>query len=424
MKYINSDNNKRYYTLDYFYKHKFKEKVAKVSLNGNFTCPNIDGTKAYGGCTFCRNGSSAFSSSKFKTIDEQFEEGINKIKRKWPVVKYIAYFQANTNTYDNVSALKKRFDNIIERKDVVGLALGTRSDALNDEIYDYLDELNKKTFVSIELGLQTINNKTIKNINRGDTKEEFEKAIKKLKKLNIHVVVHIINGFKGENNNDYIKIIKYLNKLNIDGIKIHSLFIEKGTKMAKEYLRKPWKVLTKEEYVNIVCNQIEELNENIVLERITGDPDKNYTIAPLWSHKKFSVINDIDKEMARRNTIQGFNNDIKYFIYQVLEKYLSKKDIVFVDTKKTEFLTFIRNYLYKGSILCDYKTLFETKNLSLIFLDKLSNQIDDLYKRLNPKGIIIVLDKLDKNLLNKYKFTIKKINNNYVTIIYPKNIFY
>ena len=298
-------DNKRYHTLNYFYKNKFNEKIMKISLNGNFTCPNIDGTKGYGGCIYCsKTGSGEFGGNINDDLITQF----NKIKKimnnKWQG-KYIAYFQARSNTYAPVNELKEKFEPILKLDNVVGLSLATRCDAISDECLDYLEDLNKRTYLTIELGLQTIHPKTSKLINRCHTLEEFEIMVKKLREKNINVVVHIINGLPYETKEMMLETAKYLNKLVIQGIKIHMLNIIKDTPLEKLYQKKEFHILTKEEYIDIVINQLELLDENIVIHRITSDPDPKNLIEPKWLLKKFCVLNDIDKEMVKRNTYQG-----------------------------------------------------------------------------------------------------------------------
>jgi len=298
-----SYNNKRYHTLDYYYKNKYNTKVFKVSLNLGLTCPNIDGTKGYGGCIYCKNGSS--SNDKQKSLKQQFETTKKLLHKKWKEAKYIAYFQNNTNTYGELSYLKKSFEEVLTYENVIGINIATRCDAITQECLDYLIQLNKKTDLTIELGLQTIHEKTSKLINRGHTLKEFEEMYKKLKEANIKVVVHIINGLPYETKEMMIETAKYLNNLNIDGIKIHMLHILKDTKIEKLYQKENFHILTKEEYIDIVCTQLEHLNEKIVINRITGDPIKEDLIEPTWLIKKFCVLNDIDKEMKKRDSYQG-----------------------------------------------------------------------------------------------------------------------
>ena len=301
-----SNSNKRYHTLDYFYKNKFNTKIAKISLNGGFTCPNKDGTKGVGGCIYCSKlGSGDYAGNLSKSITDQFEEIKEKMNKKWPNTKYIAYFQANTNTYAPVNILKEKYEEALKIDGVVGLNIATRSDAITKECLDYLEELNKKTFLNIELGLQTIHKQTNRLINRGETLEEFEAMVKKLRARNINVIVHIINGLPFETKEMMLETVKYVNSLDIQGIKIHMLHIIKDTKLAKLYKEQPFHVLTREEYVDIVCDELELLRPEIVINRITGDPNPDELIEPKWLIKKFGVLNEIDKEMERRNSYQG-----------------------------------------------------------------------------------------------------------------------
>ena len=230
------------------------------------------------------------------------------MEKKWPNSKYIGYFQADTNTYAPVSILKEKYESILNLENVIGLNIATRCDALPNDVLDYLEELNKKTNLVIELGLQTIHEKTSTLINRGHTLKQFEDAVKNLRKRNIDIVVHIINGLPYETKEMMIETVKYLSNLDIQGIKIHMLYIIKGTELEKLYNENKFHILTKEEYVNIVCDQLEYLRENIVINRITGDPDKDLVVEPKWLIKKFGVLNEIDKELAKRNSYQG----IKY----------------------------------------------------------------------------------------------------------------
>lgn len=296
-------DNKRYHTLNYHYKTLYGKKTFKVSLNGNFSCPNkINGN----GCIFCsRLGSGDFAGNKEKDLITQFNEVKTIMEKKWPDSYYIGYFQANTNTYAPLSELKEKYETILNLPNVVGLNIATRSDAISSDCYDYLEELSKRTNLIVELGLQSIHEKTLKFINRGHDLKNFENAVKELQKRNIEVVVHIINGLPGETKDDMLETVKYLNNLNIDGIKIHMLHIIKDTDLADYYETNKFHILTKEEYIDIVINQLELLNPKIVIHRITGDPKKEDLIEPNWLLKKFCILNDIDKEMVRRNTYQG-----------------------------------------------------------------------------------------------------------------------
>lgn len=304
--FIYSDNNKRYHTLDYFYKKKFNSKVFKVSLNAGFSCPNIDGTVGTGGCIYCSNsGSGDFAGNISDDLITQFNNIKSLLHKKWPKAKYIGYFQAHTNTYAPINILKEKYETILSLENVVGLSIATRSDAISEECLNYLEQLSKKTYLTIELGLQTIHEKTTKLINRCHTLKNFEEMVKKLRKRNINVVVHIINGLPFETEEMMIETVKYLNKLDIQGIKIHMLHILKNTKLELLYKNTKFHVLTKDEYVDIICKQLEYLRPEIVINRITGDPVKEDLIEPTWLIKKFCILNDIDKELVKRNSYQG-----------------------------------------------------------------------------------------------------------------------
>jgi len=303
--FLYSDSNKRYNTLDYFYKHKFGCKVFKVSLNGGFSCPNVDGTLGTRGCIYCSPlGSGEFAGKCSDDLVKQFNDIKNMMNRKWSG-KYIGYFQARTNTYAPVSVLKEKYEAILKLPDVVGLSVATRPDCIDDSCLDYLSDLTKRTFLTVELGLQSIHESTNKLINRCHTLDCFTDMVNKLRKRNINVVVHIINGLPYETHDMMLDTIRYINKLDIQGVKIHMLHIVKNTDLARMYLENPFHVLTRDEYVNIVCDQLELLRPEIVINRITGDPKKEDLIEPSWLLKKFCVLNEIDKELVRRDSYQG-----------------------------------------------------------------------------------------------------------------------
>lgn len=302
-------DNKRYHTLNYFYKTKFGTKVFKVSLNGGFSCPNLDGTLGYGGCIYCsKTGSGEFGGDIHKSLTNQFNEMKEVVNKKHIPCKYIGYFQARTNTYAPVNILKEKYEEVLSLDNVIGLNIATRCDAISDECLSYLEDLNKRTYLTIELGLQTIHEKTSKLINRCHSLESFDNMVKKLRERNINVVVHIINGLPFETEEMMLDTVKHLNNLDIQGIKIHMLHIIKDTDMAKLLKETNFHVLTKEEYIDIVIKQLELLNPKIVINRITSDPDKEQLLAPIWLCQKCQLLNDIDKEMKKRNTYQG----IKY----------------------------------------------------------------------------------------------------------------
>lgn len=298
-------DNKRYHTLNYFYRTKFNNKVFKVPLDAHMSCPNkINGN----GCIYCSSFSKSNIINSNDSIKEQFLNNIKVLERKWPNSYYIPYFQAGTNTFAPLEELKELYESLLEYPKVVGLAIATRPDSLSDKLIDYLGELNKKTFLTIELGLQSSNEKTLEFIKRGHDVKCFIDAVKKLHEKNIFVVAHIINGLPYETEKDMLNTVKLLNDLDIDGIKIHMLYVNKNTELAKIYEKNKFHILEKEDYIDIVIKQLELLNEEIVIERITGDPIKEELITPHWLLKKFCVLNDIDKEMVKRNTYQGKKN--------------------------------------------------------------------------------------------------------------------
>lgn len=303
--YIN--NQHRYYTLDYYYKTKYNSKVFKVALNGNFTCPNRDGTISHNGCIFCsESGSGDFAGDKELPLKDQFDQIKRILLNKWPKAKYIPYFQANTNTYGPLSKIKQLFDEAITLdNDIVSISIATRPDCINDDVLEYLGQLNKKIPVTIELGLQTIHNHTARLINRGYDLDVFVDCVKRLNKYNIEIVVHIINGLPLESKEMMLDTVKYLNNLNIHGIKIHSLFILKNTKLAEMFENKEFSILTMDEYVDITTEQLALIRDDIVIHRINGDAPRDLLIEPLWSLKKLVVMNEIDKKMKENNYYQG-----------------------------------------------------------------------------------------------------------------------
>ena len=301
-----SNTNKRYYTLDYFYKEKFGCKVSKVSLNAGFTCPNKDGTKGFGGCIFCsKSGSGDFAGDPKSSVVSQFMSVKEMMDSKWKDALYIGYFQANTNTYAPVSVLREKYEAILALPKVVGLSIATRCDAISCECLDYLEELNKRTFLTVELGLQTIHDATSKFINRGHSLEEFETMVKKLRERNISVVVHIINGLPGETMDMMMETVKYLSTLDIQGVKIHMLHIVKNTRLADIYEENPFPLLTRDEYIELIVDQLEILPEHFVIHRLTRDPDRDELIAPEWTINKIDVLNGVDKLLAKRDSYQG-----------------------------------------------------------------------------------------------------------------------
>ena len=421
-------DNKRYHTLNYYYNKKYGCKVFKVSLNANFSCPNIDGTKGYGGCIYCSHGSGDYYENNTDLIT-QFNEVKEKLHKKWPKAKYIGYFQANTNTYAPLDELKEKYELILKQDNVVGLNIATRPDSISDEVLDYLTKLNKKTDLVIELGLQTIHDKTAKLINRGSTLEEFEDCLDKLNKRNIDVVVHIINGLPYETKEMMIETAKYLSNKKILGIKIHMLHILKDTNLLKLYIKENFHVLTKEEYVDIVCDQLEYLNENIVINRITGDPDKDELIEPTWLIKKFTVLNEIDKELKRRNTYQGFNRSILNKVRQICENNLKENDLVVDMTIGNGNDTlFLCNLVNKGFVFgFDIQDMAITNTNNLLIKNNISNYklFNENHKNINKvlkeyKGKISLilfnlgyLPNANKNITTNHISTVNALKNSF-----------
>lgn len=299
---------KPYHSLDYELKRQFGEKVYKLALNGGMTCPNRDGKVGTRGCIFCSQGGSGdFAASASLSISDQIDLEERLLLTKRPVKKYIAYFQAYTNTYGELSYLRKIFTEAISRPEIAALSIATRPDCLSEEILDLLEELNRKKPVWIELGLQTIHEKTAKFIRRGYPLSCFEEAVRNLHLRRLTVIVHVILGLPGETKNDMLQTVSYLNEQPIQGIKLQLLHILKQTDLADYYESHPFHVLEMEEYVSLVIDCLEILSPDITVHRLTGDGPKDLLIAPLWSTKKRSVLNAIHQELKNRHTWQGRN---------------------------------------------------------------------------------------------------------------------
>lgn len=287
----------KYTTLNNYLKERFGEKVYKIALNGGFTCPNRDGTIDTRGCIFCsKGGSGDFAESPDLTITEQIENGKKRLEKKIKNGKYIAYFQAFTNTYAPVERLKTIYEEAINHPDIVALSIGTRPDCLGDDVLALLDELNKIKPIFVELGLQTINENTAKYIRRGYTLEVYDKAVADLHKIGINVVTHIILGLPNESKEDMLNSVKYACKVT-DGIKLQLLHILKGTDLAKDYEQGKFEVLTLEHYTEIIKECVQIIPENVVIHRLTGDGAKKDLIAPLWSADKKTVLNTINRAL-------------------------------------------------------------------------------------------------------------------------------
>lgn len=287
----------KYTTLNNYLKERFGEKVYKIALNGGFTCPNRDGTIDTRGCIFCsKGGSGDFAESPDLTITEQIENGKKRLEKKIKNGKYIAYFQAFTNTYAPVERLRKIYEEAINHPDIVALSIGTRPDCLGDDVLALLDELNTIKPIFVELGLQTINEDTAKYIRRGYTLEVYDKAVADLHKIGINVVTHIILGLPNESKEDMLNSVKYACKVT-DGIKLQLLHILKGTDLAKDYEQGKFEVLTLEQYTEIIKECVQIIPENVVIHRLTGDGAKKDLIAPIWSADKKTVLNTINRAL-------------------------------------------------------------------------------------------------------------------------------
>ncbi len=298
-------SGKSFHSLNFFMKNKFGEKIVKIPIDAGFTCPNRDGLLSTGGCIFCSGRGSGDFIVNNPSITAQFYEYIKLIKKKWPKAKYIPYFQAFTNTYADVNTLRKKYYEALSLENIVGLSIATRPDCLNDEIISLLKEINEKTFLMVELGLQSSKPATSFIINRCHDNEIFESAVKKLKDAGINVVCHVILGLPYETKSDMLNTVKYAVNTGIDGIKLHLLYICEDTEIAKMYKRGEFKALEFDEYIDILISAIEIIPENIVIHRITGDPPRDKVIAPQFSVKKFELLNAIDREFKQRNTYQG-----------------------------------------------------------------------------------------------------------------------
>jgi len=313
MKFPHPKTQKRYNTLNSHLREKYETKVFKVMINAGFTCPNIDGTVAYGGCTFCTTkGSGDFAGNPKDDLIKQFEEVRNRMHSKWPNAKYIGYFQAFTNTHAPLEILKEKYEALIAADpNIVALSIGTRPDCLPDAVVEYLGELNKRIDLWVELGLQTIHDATGKLINRAHDYQTFLEGLAKLRAKNIDVIVHIINGLPRETDKMMLETARAVGKLDIQGLKIHLLHVMKATAMEKMVEKKLMRFLERDEYVDLVVRQLEVINPKIVMHRITGDGPRENLVGPWWSINKWEILNQIDDTFAKRQTYQGrlFTND-------------------------------------------------------------------------------------------------------------------
>lgn len=306
-------NNGIYYSANEFFKSKFGCKIIKIPVNGGFTCPNRDGTLSRKGCIFCSgSGSGEFAGSSSKSITEQFFDIKNKLSKKWPNGKYIVYFQAFTNTYAPAEILSSLYNEAALLPDVVGISIATRPDCIDDKVMNVIQELSKKLYVCVELGLQTSKPESINLINRCYSNDVYLNAIKMLNSKNIDTISHIILGLPYETKQDMINTVKFAVLAGTKGIKLQLLHVLKGTELEKMYNENKFSTLTLEEYCDILISCIEILPPEIVIHRITGDGDKKILTAPLWSANKKYVLNKINIEFTKRTTFQSKNCFLNY----------------------------------------------------------------------------------------------------------------
>lgn len=299
-----SDTNRRFYTFDYFLRQKFGGKVAKIPLDAGFTCPNLDGTRGVGGCIYCSSrGSGDFAPEAALSVTEQFRKGVASLSDKWHPVGYIPYFQAHTNTYGTVEHLRALFEEALRQPDVVGLSIATRADCISPAIADLLRELSASTFLTVELGLQTAHDRTARRINRCHTYEEFLRGYRLLE--GIDVCIHLIEGLPDESHADMLATAREVAKLHPFAVKLHLLHVLRDTALAEMWKDSSYTPMELADYVQIVCDTLEVLPPDTVIERVTGDGPPDLLLAPMWSRKKFVVMNEIDKELHRRDSMQG-----------------------------------------------------------------------------------------------------------------------
>lgn len=302
-KFLYADDNKRYHSLFYYNKHRFGHRVYKAVLNGGFTCPNLDGTKGFQGCAFCDGGSGAFT--KALPLQQQLELELSRIRKQNPDAKAIAYFQVHTNTYAPVDTLRSLFEQAIRFPDMIGISIGTRPDCLPDDILDYLSDLNQRTYLTVELGVQTVHDRTAQAFGRGYQYSEFLESYQKLQDLKIRTCLHIIDGLYQENLSDMLRTAEILGKLKPQAVKIQLLHVLKETRYEKLYQSGIYMPMTQEDYISTVVKQLEYFPPETVIERLTGDGEKAKLLASLWSMDKIRTLGNIDKLQVQLDTWQG-----------------------------------------------------------------------------------------------------------------------
>lgn len=296
-----SDGNKRYHTYAYYLRHRKGGRIVRIPLDGGFTCPNRDGRAGIGGCAFCSGRGSGDQIAALPSLEEQYRAGIEKVQGKWPDARYQPYFQAFSGTYAPIDTLRARYDRALALPDAAGLVIGTRADCITEDIADLLAAYAKKTDLTVELGLQTVHDRTLRTMNRGETFAQFCAGYERLKRRGICTWVHLINGLPGESLDDMRESARILGKMHPDGVKIHALHVLRGTRLAEL----DFSYLTRDQYITVTCDQLELLPMTTVIGRLTGDGPQQDVIGPTWTKQKRTVLNGIDQELARRDSWQG-----------------------------------------------------------------------------------------------------------------------
>lgn len=295
----------RYRSLGQYFREKYGQKVGKLSLDAGFSCPNRDGSISYKGCIFCsEKGSGDFTSGNI-SLKAQMKDQKEIVKKKWKNTRYIAYFQNFTNTYGEVDYLKKIYNQVLEEEDIVGIAIATRADCLEEPVLDLLEDISSKTDLWIEIGMQSKKEETIKFINRGYSHQYLDKKLKELNRRKIPFLLHIIFGLPGESSKDMMESIEYVNGSGAFGVKIHSLYIQDDSPIYEEYLKGQMEILSKDQYTDLVVEAIGRLEKDIVVHRITGDGDRSKLVAPKWSGDKLRVIGEINRKLRINDIRQG-----------------------------------------------------------------------------------------------------------------------
>ncbi len=297
---------KRYHTLNHYLKQRFGGKVFKLSLDAGFTCPNRDGSKGFGGCRFCSaRGSGDFAPPEQLSLTEQLRQGVALVEKKWPSGQYIAYFQAFTNTYAPLAVLQARYDEALRFPGVIGMAVATRPDCLPEEVCDLLAAYREKTFLWVELGLQSVHADTMRRMNLQYTYADYLAAAERLRRRGIPFCVHLIVGLPGEDRQMILQSAEAVCRTHPFGLKLHMLHVLQGTRLGLEYERKPFPLLTMEEYVPLIADLLERIPPEVIIHRLTGDGPKALTLAPRWTFHKLKVLSEIDRELKRRDSWQG-----------------------------------------------------------------------------------------------------------------------